>query len=65
MCRMTDYGARWRKAITLPDFGATARWWAINYNGEVRYIPEPSYDFEGCRRWLKPLYVVRVTARTV
>ena len=66
MCRMTDTGARWKKTTELPDFGVSVLYWAVAYNGETRYLRAPS-DFHRSelQRWLKPLYAVRVTARTI
>ena len=66
MCRMTDTGARWKKHIPLPNFGESERYWAISYGDETRYVREPeSWNAPELRDWLKPLYAVRVTARTI
>lgn len=66
MCRMTDTGTRWKRTMELPSFGETATYWAVLYNGETRYtrVPE-SYWAEEIRRFTKPMYAVRVTARSI
>jgi hypothetical protein len=65
MCMMTDTGARWRRTIELPDFGATERWWAVPRNNETRYMREPRIHRDELEKRLKPLYAIRVTARSI
>lgn len=63
MCRMTDTGARWKREIELPPFGGSARYLAVPYRGETRYIASPeAWCDAALADWLKPMYAVRVTA---
>lgn len=66
MCRMTDTGARWKREIELPDFGSSARYLAVAYNGETRYVPSPERWADALvRDWMRPLYAIRVKARSI
>lgn len=66
MCRMTDTGARWARNIDLPPFGLTTTYWAVPYGNETRYVREPEgYHRKELRDWFKPMYAIRVTARTI
>jgi hypothetical protein len=66
MCQMTDTGSRWKREIELPAFGESRVWWAVKYRDETRYTPAPPpYMERDVRAFMKPLYAVRVTARSI
>lgn len=66
MCQMTATGTRWKREIELPDFGESATYWALRYGDETRYTRLPLDDWDGSiRKWLKPMYAVRVRSRLI
>jgi hypothetical protein len=63
---MTETGMRWKREIALPQFGQSERYLAVQYCGETRYVRSPErWCDETVTDWMKPLYAVRVTARSI